>query len=775
MRKIWEFIRLDAKHVFANVISLVVCVGMIVVPSFYAWFNIAGSWDPYGNTSNLKVAVANCDKGYTGELLPITLNMGERMESSLRESTSIGYTFVSEEEAVEGVRSGEYYAAIVFPEDFTTDMMSVLSSTAQKPQVLFYQNEKANAIASIVTNKASTAVQQDIDASFAESVTSVGAGVLQELTDYLDDDGLAKFASQLDQALADAADGLTDEGGDLDGFAATVGSAQSLIDGSATSGVSGLEATMDAGSGLRDAADGVRTVGDAVSGATDAVNSAIQTSASSLDGVSVSIDTAFDQAGAATDKLAAALDSVSGTVAADVRKLEALSSDLEASVSKQEALKSTVDSELDQIDSQLKAMTDAGTSTTDAKYLALTAKRNVYFKASNALQDSVATLKELDGRVQTHIADLNDLAGHLTSTAADLREGKATAESAKSELTGLVAQAKSGITQVQGQFEGDVKASLSNLASTIDGAADSADSISADVKSALDAVQGAAGDASNALGTAKGGLEDASGALSESAQKLTSLTSNLESALDSGDMDTVRSILSGGATNLADFISAPVEMDRTPVYELENNGSAMAPFYTTLAIWIGGVVLAALVKCNPSEKRIRETGCKPSQSYLGRIVFFVAIGFMQSLLILFGDLFFLGIQCEHPALFVLAGLVASLVFVNIIYALTASFGDVGKAIAVVLMVIQVAGSGGTFPVQMLPEGFQALYPFLPFVHSENAMRAAMFGIYNGDFWKELAMLAAYLVPALLLGLLLRKPVIKLNEWVEHKLESTKVM
>ena len=89
---------------------------------------------------------------------------------------------------------------------------------------------------------------------------------------------------------------------------------------------------------------------------------------------------------------------------------------------------------------------------------------------------------------------------------------------------------------------------------------------------------------------------------------------------------------------------------------------------------------------------------------------------------------------------------------------------------------QVAGSGGTFPVQMLPEGFfQAAYPFLPFVHSENAMRAAMFGIYNGDFWVELGTLAAYLVPALLLGLVLRKPVMRLNEWVEEKLESTKLM
>ena len=173
---------------------------------------------------------------------------------------------------------------------------------------------------------------------------------------------------------------------------------------------------------------------------------------------------------------------------------------------------------------------------------------------------------------------------------------------------------------------------------------------------------------------------------------------------------------------------------------------------------------------------MRETGASHTQAYVARLALFAVVGILQSTLICAGDLYYLGIQCAHPVLFFLAGWLASFTFVNIIYALTASFGDVGKAIAVVLMVIQVAGSGGTFPVQMLPQGFfQAAYPWLPFVHAENAMRAAMFGIYNGDFWREMALLAAYLVPSLLLGLVLRHPVIKLNEWVEEKIESTKVM
>ena len=140
-----------------------------------------------------------------------------------------------------------------------------------------------------------------------------------------------------------------------------------------------------------------------------------------------------------------------------------------------------------------------------------------------------------------------------------------------------------------------------------------------------------------------------------------------------------------------------------------------------------------------------------------------------------GDLFFLGVQCVNPWLFMLTGWLASFVFINIIYSLATSFGDVGKAIGVLFMVIQVAGSGGTFPVQMLPAIFQKLYSFLPFVYSENAFRAAMFGTYGNDWLLSMGTLALYLVPALLLGLVLRKPLVGVNEWMEEKLEETKLM
>lgn len=119
----------DLTHATKNVIGAIVLVGLIVVPALYAWFNIAGSWDPYGNTQGLKVAVANEDAGYQSDLVPLEVNVGDSVVSALRADDEFDWVFTDEEAAVEGVRSGAYYAAIVIPESFSADMMTLFSPT----------------------------------------------------------------------------------------------------------------------------------------------------------------------------------------------------------------------------------------------------------------------------------------------------------------------------------------------------------------------------------------------------------------------------------------------------------------------------------------------------------------------------------------------------------------------------------------------------------------------------------------------------------------------
>ena len=201
-----------------------------------------------------------------------------------------------------------------------------------------------------------------------------------------------------------------------------------------------------------------------------------------------------------------------------------------------------------------------------------------------------------------------------------------------------------------------------------------------------------------------------------------------------------------------------------------------SPFYSTLSIWIGGIVLVAMLKVTVSENGT--TGLKHlklHQIYLGRYLIFLILGLLQSTLICLGDLFYLGIQCKHPFLFLLAGWISSIVYVNIIYTLTVSFGDIGKAVSVVLLVMQVAGTGGTFPIEVAPRFFKAVYSLFPFTHSMAALREAVGGLYAMDYWIDLGKLCIFLVVFLIMGLVLRKPIIKVNEAFSEKLEETKIM
>ena len=202
----------------------------------------------------------------------------------------------------------------------------------------------------------------------------------------------------------------------------------------------------------------------------------------------------------------------------------------------------------------------------------------------------------------------------------------------------------------------------------------------------------------------------------------------------------------------------------------------MAPFYTILSLWVGAIVLAAMLKVQVKESFMRSLApIRLHEVYLGRFVAFALIGLMQATLVCAGDILFFGIQCQHPLLYLLTGWLASFVFVNIVYTLTVSFGDIGKALAVVLLVMQVGGSGGTFPIEMTAPVFQAIYPFLPFTHGINAMHAAMAGSFGAEYWIEMLVLASYLIPSLALGIVFRRPVIRLNNWIIEQLEETKLM
>lgn len=742
MKHILDLLRRDGRRAYANAITIVVMAGIIAVPSFYAWFNIAGSWDPYGSTRNLKIAVANTDAGYDGELVPIHVNLGDRVVAELVQSESIDYVPVSEDEALEGVRAGTYYAAIVIPEDYSACLMSAFSASPRRAQVIFVQNEKANAIAEIVTDKAGSAAERDIEEGFIAATTDVGASAATELASSLDDGDLANIAAHLATALEDGTDALRSAAANARSYAEFTNSTQALLASSASTFDAATTPLQDAGNALAGTADGMGSVSGALDDATTSVDGALADAREHMGSVSSTVASAFESVGQQADDLASGLSDAKTVVDDQASQLASLSRALSEQISSAEQLE------------QLLPQGSAG---------------------RDAVHTVIAALTGIESRVTDLHSELSELSSALEATAQDVAQGTADVQAAREELDTLIANAQAGIDAARDTYEQDASDALAGLEQGARDASATIGELQSDVASTLSAVDGAAGATAEGLGSATQALNDAASELEESANSLDAMRGRLDAALSSSDLEQVRDILAASPASLAAFLARPVRVDRTAIFPVDNNGSAMAPFYTTLSIWIGGVVLAALFRALPSRKALKETGCNATEAYLGRLALFAGTGLLQTTLICAGDVLYLGVQCEHPALFFLAGWTASFVFVNIIYALTASFGDIGKAIAVVLMVLQVAGSGGTFPQQMLPAGFQFIYSWLPFVHAENAMRAAMFGIWNGDFWMELGLLAAYLIPALVLGLVLRRPVMRLTEWMEEELESTRVM
>ena len=736
MRNIIAILKRDLSRIRGSVVALIVAVGLVIVPTLYAWFNIAGSWDPYGNTGNLKVAVANSDDGYMSDLIPVRVNIGDTVVSALRENDQLDWRFVSESDAVEGVRSGEYYAAVVIPENFSSRMMTVFSIDAEHAEIVYYENQKANAIAPRVTDKAASTVRQQIDETFAKTISDVGLATTSSLLEFMDGDQIAAYAGNLSGTLADAITTLRDASGSVDEFAGLLQSSTGLLDSTSDLLASAGTANKDAEALVGDAKTGLSGMYDALDAAVAAINQSLKDSAGDYDAAAKAIDEAFGAADAHVSLTVTQLRDASADVAkraSDMRDVQdnilAVERDVEGS-DLPEKLKAELVQKIDIV--------------------------------ANTV-GNVASQQEL-------------LAKHLSDAATSLETGAADARAKAQAVKDGIAEAKGSIGGVKNSYNATLKQQIGDLSDAVADVARRGSDMADDLGATVTDLSRAASTLSDDLAGAHAVLADASAELVSAADDLQRLKEGLDTAVTSGDLDRVRELIGSDPAALADALAAPVALDRQAVYHIKNYGSAMAPFYTTLSIWVAGIVLAAMLKANVDEADVKALGNpRLHELYLGRYAFFALLAFAQATLVCAGDLLFFGIQCEHPFQFMLVGWLAGFVFSNMIYTLTVSFGDIGKAIAVVLLVMQVAGSGGTFPIEMTADFFQAVYPFLPFTHAINAMHAAMAGAYGMEFWIELGTLSLYLIPSLALGLVFRRPVIRANRWIIEKLEETKLM
>lgn len=306
------------------------------------------------------------------------------------------------------------------------------------------------------------------------------------------------------------------------------------------------------------------------------------------------------------------------------------------------------------------------------------------------------------------------------------------------------------------------------------------DTVAGQVADTMEGMAALAGDA-KAMKTALAETADAVGDTMTLLRPATEkLLTSLESTIDDLEglttdeyMDTLVNILGGDPAVYGQYFPEMVQTSVNAVYPIANYGSAMTPFYTVLAIWVGGVILSSLIKIHARTEGLIDP--KPAELYFGRYLFFFVLSQIQAAVIVTGDLYILKVQCLHPGMLYLTGALTAFAFSLLIYSLAISFGDVGKAIVVVIMVMQIAGSSGTFPIELLPAIYQKIYRFFPFPYAIDAMRECICGMYGNYYWQQIVFLLLFAAAALLIGLLVRRPFMGLNHFMEEKLEETELL
>ncbi|KFI88306.1 MULTISPECIES: YhgE/Pip domain-containing protein [Bifidobacterium] len=719
MSTMWKLFTGDVKRLTSNVVSIIIVIGLTMIPGLFTWFNVAACWDPFSNMSNLKFAVANTDSGYKSDLIPMKVVVGDQVVNALRANSQLDWTITSKDDAIDGAKSGKYYAAIVIPESFSEDMMTFFSDDVQHAKLTYYRNEKKNALAPNLLNEGTDEVASQINTTFAQTITAAGLEIASSLADQLSTPEAKQQLTAFNANVADFASQLDSTADMLGTYSTLTDSAQTLLDTSNSLIKQASGSASTASKNLKTAKQGVTDVAGALNTTTDAMGNALDASASSFGAVSDSIDALYQDA-----------NNGSTTVA-------------------------------DELDAQATAVADQITQYTSI--------RNTL---AGILGEDAAVVKSLDRSIarQTKLKDA------LNAAATDVRNSNADVQNRHQQVKDLADQAKSSIAGVKSDFATNVKPQIESLSSSASEASGILQSGAAQLKTSLSDVEGTSSDAKTMLTNARTTLDRVSGKLRAAGDELSSFNGKLADALNSGDMGMVKEVLGNDPEALASTLAAPVQLKRTAVFPVENFGSSMAPFYTLIPLWVGALLMVVTLKTTVSRKTREALGNpRPHQLFLGHYGVFALIALMQSTVSLTGDLLFLHVQAVHPLLFMLSGWLSSLVFSFFTYTAVVSFGNVGKAIGVLMLIVQISGANAAYPVQVLPDFISKVSPFLPLTHSVTMMRAAIAGIYDLDYWRAAGMLLAFVPPLLLLGLLLRKPLVRFNQWYVAKVESTKVL
>ena len=695
MKNIIEIFRNDIKEVFRKTNMWIIIVGLIFLPSMYAWPNILSSWDPYGHTNNIKVAVTSEDTGATVD--GKDLNLGNSLVEGLKNNKNLDWQFVSnKQQAEDGVRIGDYYASIVVPKNFSQDMTSVSRTEPKRATIEYTVNEKINAISPKITNSGASAIANNISKNFVETANGI-------IFEKLHEAGI-KFEENL-PSIEKAKQEIFKLNDNFSTYESTL---------------SELIGKVEYGHNI--------------------LNN-VQNTLPEIDRVATNSIMIADKAGITINNIQGFNERLLPIINNHLSVVEEVSK--EANVIAKELQQKPDKTE------EIKARQKALDSRLQASIERLQLVKNIfeYFnKLSNerlfnnqlervtTLSNDITTIKEVNNNIYNKMDHYDEIANTV-----------------KEEFVNKSARVNEVSSNMNSKLNVEVAPLISQVLSKAEVNIDKVSGIIARTQGELPAVERKLSETEVKISNAYGKLLSLQAQMPSAKSKVQKLTDEIKKIDNGIDKNQLFNLLKVDYKQQAEFFANPVKLQENKLYHIENYGSAMTPFYTVLSIWVGSLLMSSLLttKVEDEEKKY-----KPYQKYFGRGLLFVIISLFQTLIITLGDMYVLGTQATSPYRFVLYALLISLLFSSIIYTIVCILGNVGKAVCIVLLVLQLGSSGGTFPIQMTSEFFQALYPKVPFTYSIGLLREAVGGVYIPAVERDIKILFIYLIIVLVGGAIL---------------------
>ena len=695
MKNIIEIFRKDIKEVFRKTNTWIIIVGLIFLPSMYAWPNILSSWDPYGHTNNIKVAVTSEDDGATVD--GKELNLGNSLVEGLKSNKSLDWQFVSnKQEAEDGVRIGDYYASIVVPKNFSKDMTSVSRTEPQRATIEYTVNEKINAISPKITNSGASAIANNISKSFVETANGV-------IFEKLHEAGI-KFEENLP----------------------SIEKAKQEIF-KLNENFSTYEASLN------------ELIGKVEHGYN--ILNTVQNTLPEIDRAATNSIMLADKAGVTINNIQGFNDRMLPIISNHLSVVEEVSK--EANIIAKEIQQKPDRTE------EIKARQKALDSRLQASGERLQLVKNIFEYFNNLsnerlfnnqlakvinLENDINKVKEININIYNKMDHYDEITDTL-----------------KEEFVNNSARINELSTDMNTKLNDEVSPLISQVLSRADVNIDKVSGIIAQAQGELPAVERKLSETEAKISNAHGKLLTLQAHMPSAKSKIQKLTDEIKKADGEVDKNQLFNLLKVDYKKQAEFFANPVKLQENKLYHIENYGSAMTPFYTVLSIWVGSLLMSSLLTTKVEDE---ENKYKPYQKYFGRGLLFVIISLFQTLIITLGDMYVLGTQATSPFRFVIFALLISLLFSSIIYTIVCILGNVGKAVCIILLVLQLGSSGGTFPIQMTSKFFQTLYPKVPFTYSIGLLREAVGGVYAPAVNRDIKILFIYLVIVLVGGAIL---------------------